>query len=60
VTHPSHRLWAEVVRICSELHWSLDTVLDLEHPVRQEVLRQLTVGSDSRRSGHGRVGDGGE
>jgi hypothetical protein len=41
VTHPSQRLWAEVVRVSSHLPWSLDTVLDLEHPVRREVLRQL-------------------
>jgi hypothetical protein len=34
-------LWAEVVRIAYHLHWSLDTVLDLEHPVRRRVLLEI-------------------
>jgi hypothetical protein len=38
VTHPSTQLWSEVVRIASLLHWSLDSILDLEHPVRRLVL----------------------
>jgi len=38
VTHPSTQLWNEVVRIARLLHWSLDTILDLEHPVRRTVL----------------------
>lgn len=41
ITHPSHRLWTEVVRISYHLHWSLDTVLDLEHPVRHQVLDEV-------------------
>ena len=45
MTHPSQQLWAEVVRVSSQLHWSLDTVLDLEHPVRREVLRHLAAGT---------------
>ena len=43
VTHHPDRLWAEVVRIAERLHWSLDTVLDLEHPVRARVLGELAV-----------------
>jgi hypothetical protein len=43
VTHPSHVLWAEVVRIARELHWSLDTLLDLEHPVRQRILAEIVA-----------------
>ena len=50
MTHPSHRLWAEVVRICSELHWSLDTVLDLEHPVRRQVLDHVAAAGTAPRS----------
>ena len=41
MTHRSGRLWAEVVQIAYHLHWSLDAVLDLEHPVRQRVLREI-------------------
>ena len=35
LTHPSTVLWSEVVRIASLLHWPLDSILDLEHPVRR-------------------------
>ncbi len=41
MTHPSHRIWAEVVRIGFYLHWSMDSVLDLEHPDRRRVLREI-------------------
>lgn len=40
MTHPSTQLWSEVVRIASLLHWSLDSILDLEHPVRRRVLHE--------------------
>jgi hypothetical protein len=54
VTHPSHQLWSEVVLIGSLLHWSLDSVLDLEHPVRRHVLETLEAqqrGLVERREG---------
>lgn len=41
MTHPSSLLWSEVVRLAARLHWSLDTILDLEHPVRRRVLAEL-------------------
>jgi len=41
MTHPSDRLWAEVVRIGYHLHWTLDSVLDLEHAVRARVLDEI-------------------
>ena len=41
MTHPSTVLWSEVVRIAYHLHWSLDTILDLEHPARRRVLAEL-------------------
>jgi hypothetical protein len=41
MTHPSAQLWSEVVRIAAHLHWSLDSILDLEHPVRQRVLAEV-------------------
>ncbi len=40
MTHHSTVLWSEVVRIASLLHWPLDTILDLEHPVRRRVLAE--------------------
>lgn len=48
MTHPSELLWAEVVRIGALLSWSLDTVLDLEHPVRQRVLAEAHAFSSAR------------
>jgi hypothetical protein len=43
VTHPSNRLWAEAVRIAYHLHWSLDSVLDLEHHDRGRVLAEIDL-----------------
>lgn len=43
MTHPSTQLWSEVVRIASLLHWSLDSILDLEHPVRRRILAEATA-----------------
>jgi hypothetical protein len=43
-------LWAEVVRIARELHWPLDTILDLEHPARRRVLAEITVLSRDPRT----------
>jgi hypothetical protein len=51
-THPSHRLWAEVVRIAYDLHWSLDTVLDLEHRQRGRVLAEIEALRHDPRAGH--------
>ena len=41
MTHPSDQIWAEVVRIGRNLHWPLDSVLDLEHGARARVLREI-------------------
>lgn len=43
LTHPSERLWAEVVLIAYHLHWPLDDVLDLEHPTRRRVLAEIAA-----------------
>lgn len=51
-THPSTRLWAEVVRIAYYLHWSFDAVLDLQHPHRRLVLREI----EALRAGHETAG----
>lgn len=49
MTHPSTQLWSEVVRIAFLLHWSLDSILDLEHPVRRLVLLEAESQQQSRQ-----------
>jgi hypothetical protein len=39
MTRPSpHELFAETARLASSLHWSLETILDLEHADRRSFL----------------------
>jgi hypothetical protein len=41
MTRPSReRLLAETARLAYRLHWSLDTILDLEHPDRRRFLAE--------------------
>jgi hypothetical protein len=41
MTRPSPpELFAEMARLSRTLHWSLDTVLDLEHGDRRRFLRE--------------------
>jgi len=41
MTRPSPReLFAEMARLAHHFHWSLDTILDLEHPDRRRFLRE--------------------
>jgi hypothetical protein len=42
VTYAADRLMDEVAYVSYHYHWSLDTVLDLEHPDRHRFIR--TVG----------------
>jgi len=39
VTYASHRLYREVAYVAYHFHWSLDEILDLEHPLRQDFVR---------------------
>jgi hypothetical protein len=41
VTYAADRLWEEVAYVSYYLHWSLDSILDLEHPVRQRVIQEV-------------------
>lgn len=41
MTYTADRLWEEVVYVAYYLHWSADSVLDLEHPVRQRVIEEI-------------------
>ncbi|MFD5110368.1 DUF6760 family protein [Streptomyces cinereoruber] len=41
LTYTADRLWEEVVYVAYYLHWSADSVLDLEHPARQRVIEEI-------------------
>jgi hypothetical protein len=41
VTYAAERLWEEVAYVAYYLHWPLDTILDLEHPVRARVISEV-------------------
>jgi hypothetical protein len=43
ITHPSDRLWAEVVRVAYHLHWSLDDVMNLAHHDRARILHEIEI-----------------
>lgn len=40
-THPDEELWSELTYLAYHLHWGLETLLDLEHPDRERLLRQV-------------------
>jgi hypothetical protein len=41
MTRPSAaEVFAETARLAHHFHWSLDTILDLEHPDRRRFLRE--------------------
>ena len=35
------RLWEETAYLAYYLHWSLDEILDLEHPVRARMIAEV-------------------
>jgi hypothetical protein len=41
VTYATERLWEEVAYVGYYLHWSLDSILDLEHPARERVIAEI-------------------
>jgi hypothetical protein len=41
VTTPADRLFEEVTYIAYHLHWSLDTILDLEHSLRHRFVDEI-------------------
>jgi hypothetical protein len=38
---PTDRLWEEIVYIAYYLHWSFDTILDLDHRSRAKVIEEI-------------------
>jgi hypothetical protein len=49
VTYATDRVWEEVAYVAYYLHWDLDKILDLEHPVRTRVITE--IGKIHSRSG---------
>jgi hypothetical protein len=41
VTDPVGRLWEQIVYIAYYLHWSFDTILDLDHASRAKVIEEI-------------------
>jgi hypothetical protein len=41
VTATPDRLYEEITYVAYHLHWSLDEILDLEHPVRQRFVEEI-------------------
>jgi hypothetical protein len=52
VTYAADRLYEEVAYVAYHFHWSLDEILDLEHPVRQRFAGE--IGRINRRLAQGR------
>jgi hypothetical protein len=47
VTYAADRLFEEVAYVAYYLHWELDSILDLEHPVRRRFIEE--IGSINRQ-----------
>lgn len=51
MTYAADRLYSEVAYVAYYFHWSLDDILDLEHPVRQRFAEE--IGRINRRVSQG-------
>jgi hypothetical protein len=47
VTYAPDRLFEEVAYVAYYLHWPLDSILDLEHPIRRRFIEE--IGSINRQ-----------
>jgi hypothetical protein len=47
VTYAADRLFEEVAYVAYYLHWPLDSILDLEHPIRRRFIDE--IGSINRQ-----------
>jgi hypothetical protein len=53
MTRPSpHELLAEAAELAYHYHWSLDTILDLEHPDRRRFLEEADAISSRSQGGY--------
>jgi len=41
VTEPTDQLWEEIVYIAYYLHWSFDSILELDHRARARVIQEI-------------------
>jgi hypothetical protein len=39
--NPTDRLWEEIVYIAYYLHWSFDSILELDHASRARVIQEI-------------------
>ncbi len=47
MTYAADRLFEEVAYVAYYLHWEMDSILDLEHPVRRRFIEE--IGSINRQ-----------
>lgn len=47
MTYAADRLFEEVAYVAYYLHWPLDSILDLEHPIRRRFIEE--IGSINRQ-----------
>ncbi|MFI7680263.1 DUF6760 family protein [Actinophytocola sp. NPDC049390] len=43
VVEESDRLWEEIVYIAYYLHWSFDSILELDHRTRARVIEEIAA-----------------
>lgn len=41
ITYDRERLFEEIAYIAYHFHWSLDEILDLEHPLRRRFVEEI-------------------
>lgn len=41
MTYAADRLYEETAYVAYHFHWSLDVILDLEHPLRQRFVEEI-------------------
>ena len=51
MTYATERLYEEVAYVAFHFHWSLDEILDLEHPLRRRFVDE--IGRINRRLSQG-------
>jgi len=40
-TYATDRMFEEIAYVAYHLHWSMDEILDLEHPLRQRFVEEI-------------------
>lgn len=41
MTYAPERLWEEVAYVAYYLHWQMNDILDMEHPVRANMIAEI-------------------